>query len=282
MPVVQGLSVPALTQLLESLLDVKLSKLNKLSPDLLNSVSLVLREAALSSSVSAVKADSLTSISKTVVSEAFEPARNDKSRKNSTYSLPTTLPSTQVVPGDIVANTESPTESLRTNDDKSSFGSTTATFQYRDEASNKQVNSQQKTTQADLVKNPVKEITSEEELNVEMEACQRENKMLIMDFYSYSCKPCVKAMPRYVAFAKENPEISWVKLNIDVIGRKLRDKWDVKKIPRFISWKDGTVIAECGTGTPTFTSSLALPDFVDFVLKRNGAEDTTFEFDMDF
>jgi len=280
MPVAQGLSLPALTQFLESLLDVKLSKLKKLSPDLLNSVSCLLREAALSNSVTAVKADSVASISKTVASEAFE--STDESRKNSIYSLPTSLPSTQVMPGDIVANAESPNESLRTNDDKSSFGSTTATLNYGDDASNKQVNSRQKTTQADQVKNPVKEITSEDELNVEMEACQRENKMLIMDFYSYSCKPCVKAMPRYVAFAKDNPEISWVKLNIDVIGRKLRDKWDVKKIPRFISWKDGTVVAECGTGTPTFTSSLALPDFVDFVLKKNGAEDTTFEFDMDF
>jgi len=89
-------------------------------------------------------------------------------------------------------------------------------------------------------------------------------------------------MPRYVAFAKDHPEISWVKLNIDVIGEKLRDKWDVKKIPRFISWKDGDVVAQCGTGTPTFTSSLALADFVDFVVKQNGGEDTTFAFDMDF
>jgi len=282
MPVVQGLSVPALTQLLESLLDVKLSKLNKLSPDLLNSVSLLLRKASLSNSSNTEKAYSVTSISRTVASEAYEPTRNDKSRKISAISLPTSMPSTQVVPGDIVANAESPTESLRTNDDKSSFGSTKAIFNYRDEASSKQVKAQQKTSQADKVKNPVKEITSEDELNVEMEACRRENKMLIMDFYSYSCKPCVKAMPRYVAFAKDNPEISWVKLNIDVIGRKLRDKWNVVKIPRFISWKDGTIVAECGTGTPTFTSSLALPDFVDFVQKKNGAEDTTFEFDMDF
>jgi len=282
MPVVQGLSVPALTQLMESLLDIELSTLNKLSPDLLNSVSLLLREAALSNSVIAVKSDSVTSISKTVASEGFEPVRNDKSRKNSTYSLPTSLPSKHVVPRDIVANAESPTESLRTNDDKSSFGSTTATFNRGEEASNKQVHAQQQTAPAVQVKNPVKEITSEDELNIEMEACRMENKMLIMDFYSYSCKPCVKAMPRYVAFAKDNPEISWVKLNIDVIGRKLRDKWDVKKIPRFISWKDGAIVAECGTGTPIFTSSLALPDFVDFVLKKNGAEDTTFEFDMDF
>jgi len=282
MPVVQGLSIPALTQLLESLLDINLCKLNKLSPDLLNSVSVLLREAALSSSIVAVNSDGATSVSKTAASEGFGSARKNKSRQKISYSLPTSLPSTQVVSGDIAANAESLTESLRTNDDKSSFGSTTATLNNGDEAINKQANAQQQTTQGKQEINPVKEITSEDELNVEMEACRMENKMLIMDFYSYSCKPCVKAMPRYVAFAKDHPEISWVKLNIDVIGRKLRDKWDVKKIPRFISWKDGNIVAECGTGTPTFTSSLALPDFVDFVLKKNGAEDTTFAFDMDF
>jgi len=282
MPVVQGLSVSALTQLLESLLDVNLCKLNMLSPDLLNSVSVLLREAALSNSVIAVKSDSATSVSKTAASEGFGPARKETSRQNSSYSLPTSLPSTQVVSGDIAVNGESLTESLRTNDDKSSFGSSTATYNNGDEASKKQANAQQQTTQAKQEKNPVKEITCEDELNTEMEACRMENKMLMMDFYSYSCKPCVKAMPRYVAFAKDHPEISWVKLNIDVIERKLRDKWDVKKIPRFISWKDGNVVEECGTGTPRFTSSLALPDFVDFVLKKNGAEDTTFAFDMDF
>jgi len=281
MPVVQGLSVPALTQLLESLLDVNMSTLKKLSPDLLKSVAVLFREAALSNSIIAVKSDSLFSIPQTVASEGVEPARFTASRKNSSCSLPT-FPSTQVMSGDRAATAWSLSQSVRSNDDRSSFGSTTVTINNEEEASNKQAHSQQQTTQANQENNPVKEITSEDELNAEMDACRVENKMLIMDFYSYSCKPCIEAMPRYVAFAKNHQEISWVKLNIDVIGRNLRDKWDVKKIPKFISWKDGNVVAECGTGTPTFTSSLALGDFVDFVLKKNGAEDTTFAFDMNF
>jgi thiol-disulfide isomerase/thioredoxin len=279
MPVAHGLSVPALTQLLESLLDVNVSNLNELPPDLLNSVSILFREAALSSPSSV---DASASIN--AASEKHQLKRKLSGDAKSVRSLPATLRPKEATR----SSSGFPDESSSANAVKSlaldASESTIATTnkEVQDSVKWSQDKPKQQATQPNQEQNPVKEITSEEELNTEMEACKKENKMLIMDFYSYSCKPCVKAMPRYVSFAKQNPEISWVKLNIDVIGKELRYKWDVKKIPRFVSWKDGNVIAECGTGTPTFTSSLALDHFVDFALKKNAEEETTFAIDMDF
>jgi len=279
MPVAQGLSVPALTQFLESLLDINVSKLNEISPDLLNSVSLLFREVASSSATSASGSASIKA-----ATEVHELPTVVATNEGSIRSLPTSLRPKEAAQWSAGVADESSSANATKSHALETSESTKATTnsEVRDPAKWSWGKPQQQATQPSQEKNPVKEITSEEELNTEMEACTKENKMLIMDFYSYSCKPCVKAMPRYVAFAKQNPEISWVKLNIDVIGKELRYKWDVKKIPRFVSWKNGSVVAECGTGTPTFTSSLALGDFVDFALKKNVEEETSFAFDMDF
>lgn len=280
MPVVHGLSVPALTQLLESLLNVDVSKLSELSPNLLNSVSLLLKEVALSKSATA-DWHAGRAVSKEAASGSHKltkvQTKNVGNSKTRTESLPTSLIQTESP-----QPTAAPRGSFNPTLIKHSASGIRGIANGKGATFQSEAKPQQQRTRPSQEKNPVKEITSEEELKAEMEACRSESKMLIMDFYSYSCAPCVKAMPRYVAHAKEHPEISWVKLNIDVIGRELRDKWDVKKIPRFISWKDGIVVAECGTGTPVFTSSLALADFVDFVLKRNTVEEPTFALDMDF
>jgi len=281
MPVVHGLSIAALTQLLESLLNVDVAKLNEISPNLLNSVSLLLKEVALCKSAAADEHVNRTVSEKTASGSNEQTkalTKNLDNTKTNTESLSTSLLRTESP----LSNKATPEESFNPTLIKHSAKEFRGTTNNKDPTFQSETKPQQQLTQPSQERNPVKEITSEKELKAEMEACRKESKMLIMDFYSYSCKPCVKAMPRYVAHAKKHPEISWVKLNIDVIERKLRDKWDVKKIPRFISWKDGNVVAECGTGTPVFNTSLALSDFVDFVLKRNTVEEPTFALDMDF
>jgi len=115
---------------------------------------------------------------------------------------------------------------------------------------------------------PVTEIRSSAELEAALSKAREAGLAVVLDFFAPWCKPCVKAMPRYIDLAsKHSDKAAWLKLNIDVVGDKVKDDWHVKKIPKFMVWRDGARVGACGTGYDEyFNSSLKLEEFVDHVL----------------
>jgi len=115
---------------------------------------------------------------------------------------------------------------------------------------------------------PVTEIRSAAELEQALADAKSAGKAVVLDFFAPWCKPCVRAMPRYTELARSHGDrASWLKLNIDVVGDKVKDEWAVKKIPKFMVWKEGKRLGSCGTGYDDhFNSSLMLEAFIDHVL----------------
>lgn len=115
---------------------------------------------------------------------------------------------------------------------------------------------------------PVSEIRSAAQLKEALEEAKGAGRAVVLDFFAPWCKPCVRAMPRYVDLAQTHGDKAvWLKLNIDVVGDKVKEEWAVKKIPKFMVWKDGKQLGSCGTGYDAFfKSSLMLEAFIEHVL----------------
>jgi len=120
---------------------------------------------------------------------------------------------------------------------------------------------------------PIREIKSEEELNREMDACIKNNKTLIIELFSPLHKPCMKVTPLHEKFIKNHQVVLWVKINIDISGRELLDKWKSNKIVKFISHMGVEVLAECGPEIIIYNSSMAVGEFVDFISEQNLEEE---------
>lgn len=125
-----------------------------------------------------------------------------------------------------------------------------------------------KQSDAEDAPKPVTEITSQAQLQAALDRARSDGRAVVLDFFAPWCKPCVRAMPRYVGLAEKHAnDALWLKLNIDVVGEQVKSSWNVKKIPKFAVWREGEVLGECGTGYhPYFNSSLKLEEFVDHIL----------------
>jgi len=190
------LSHRCLTEMMESLLDVELSNFSELSPELLNSVSGRLQEVADMNE----RWESSSSESKTASSIG-----KDSSSGCAFCGSNAAICSCRTLDFD-------PEESYKNNGDSAISNGPLS------QESSKQAK------QDDTDDNPIREIKSEEELNREMDASLKNNKMLIIELFSPLHKPCMKVTPLHERFIQNHQELLWVKINIDIIGRELLDK----------------------------------------------------------
>lgn len=61
-------------------------------------------------------------------------------------------------------------------------------------------------------------------------AALRGSKDLILEFWAPWCEPCKRIMPEVDRFAALHPEVSVIKVNVDV-ERELVAQWEVRTIP---------------------------------------------------
>ena len=88
-------------------------------------------------------------------------------------------------------------------------------------------------------------IANVEEFN---ETLKRDKVMV--DFYATWCGPCQQIAPYYEELQKNNPDISFLKVNSDEF-ESLSEKYEVKALPTFIIFKAGKEIGRIsGAGKP--------------------------------
>lgn len=64
------------------------------------------------------------------------------------------------------------------------------------------------------------------------------NKSVLVDFYADWCGPCKMIAPVLAEVAKENPDVTVAKVNVDELG-ELAQRYGVMSIPTLIAFKDG-------------------------------------------
>ncbi|MCC6125238.1 MAG: thioredoxin [Pirellulales bacterium] len=66
---------------------------------------------------------------------------------------------------------------------------------------------------------------------------------VLVDFYADWCGPCRQMEPILAAFAKENPGVKVVQVNVDENG-ELADRYHIQSIPHFMVFKKGKMTAQ--------------------------------------
>jgi thioredoxin 1 len=85
---------------------------------------------------------------------------------------------------------------------------------------------------------PLPQITAN---NFEVEVLKAENPVLV-DFYADWCGPCRMMEPVLIEFAKENPNVKVVQVNVDD-NAELAQHYQINSIPNIILFKNGEKIA---------------------------------------
>ncbi|RTK94046.1 thioredoxin [Candidatus Saccharibacteria bacterium] len=82
------------------------------------------------------------------------------------------------------------------------------------------------------------------------------NELAFVDFWADWCRPCLTMAPELEIFAAAKPDIAIGKVNInDGDNATLAQKFDVRTIPNFVLFKDGTLIGSI-SGAQTSDSLL--------------------------
>jgi thioredoxin 1 len=61
----------------------------------------------------------------------------------------------------------------------------------------------------------LREVSSESEFNSILNDPANRNRVVIVDFYAPWCGPCVRFAPRFQELAEMNPDVVFVKVNVD-------------------------------------------------------------------
>ena len=86
------------------------------------------------------------------------------------------------------------------------------------------------------------------------------NQLIIVDFYTDWCPPCRKFAPIFEAVAKELPDFTFAKVNVDK-SIELSNRYDIQFIPYIVAVKNGKVVDKYN---PNFTQ----PHFSKWVKKQ--------------
>lgn len=76
----------------------------------------------------------------------------------------------------------------------------------------------------------------------EYDALLKENKSVFVDFYADWCGPCKMLGPVVEQLAAENPDVVFVKVNVDTTP-DIASRYGIMSIPTLIAFKNGEIAA---------------------------------------
>lgn len=92
----------------------------------------------------------------------------------------------------------------------------------------------------------VTKIESEEQFNKVIES----DVLTVVDFYAEWCGPCHRIAPQVEQLAKNNPNVNFVKLDVDKFG-ELTENQKISAMPTFVFYKNGKEVDRFSGANPT-------------------------------
>lgn len=66
-----------------------------------------------------------------------------------------------------------------------------------------------------------------------------DKKLYVIDFYAEWCGHCRSVFPELEKLEKENPDVTFVKMNVDNIGDEIIKEFNMTELPVIIAYKNG-------------------------------------------
>lgn len=92
----------------------------------------------------------------------------------------------------------------------------------------------------------------------ELQSVLSKNNKVVVDLWAPWCGPCVAFSPRFEKMANDNPEVVFVKVNVDTAG-DVGNQFNVRGIPTILFFKNGVEV-DRSVGAPSdgdFATTLA-------------------------
>jgi thioredoxin 1 len=91
------------------------------------------------------------------------------------------------------------------------------------------------------------------------ELLSTKSKLIIVEFSAQWCGPCKVIQPAYEQFAKQNPHVLFLSVDIDDVP-EAADKAEVSAMPTFQVYKDGKMVNELrGASKPALETMIQVP-----------------------
>ncbi|GIQ84324.1 thioredoxin [Kipferlia bialata] len=99
-------------------------------------------------------------------------------------------------------------------------------------------------------------VASSAEFDAKLAECKG---LMVVDFFATWCPPCRRIAPLVAQWAEENPEVTFVKVDVDQVS-DLGQRMGVRAMPTFIFIKDGKKVDE--------VVGANVPQIVEFIAKH--------------
>ncbi|KAF8715855.1 hypothetical protein HU200_026809 [Digitaria exilis] len=96
-------------------------------------------------------------------------------------------------------------------------------------------------TPAAPVEGSVIAIHSLEEWSIQIEEANSAKKLVVIDFTASWCPPCRMMAPIFADMAKKNPNVVFLKVDVDELKQTIAEQFSVEAMPTFLFMKEGDV-----------------------------------------